>query len=52
MEKLPYIGWQGQFLNKGGDMSIILEAIPNQSLWIWHNFLGLPKGNNDINILD
>jgi hypothetical protein len=29
--------------------SIILEAIVDQSLWIWHVFFGLPNGNNDIN---
>jgi hypothetical protein len=29
-----------------------LEAIADQSLWIWHVFFGLPSGNNDINVLD
>jgi len=29
-----------------------LEAITNQSLWIWHSFFGLLGGNNDINVLD
>ena len=31
---------------------MILEAIADQSLWIWHSFFGLPGGNNDINVLD
>ena len=35
-----------------GKNSIILEAIANQSLSIWHAFLGVPGGNNDINVLD
>jgi hypothetical protein len=29
-----------------------LEAIVDQSLWIWHAFFGLPGGNNNINVLD
>ena len=33
-------------------MSIILEAVCYQSLWIWHAFFGLPDGNNDLNVLD
>jgi hypothetical protein len=31
---------------------MILEAIVDQSLWIWHAFFGMPGGNNDINVLD
>jgi hypothetical protein len=44
--------WQGQFQDKDGLCSIILEAIADQSLWIWHAFFGLPGSNNDINVLD
>jgi hypothetical protein len=32
-------------------MSIILEAIADQSLWIWHAFFGTVGSNNDINVL-
>jgi hypothetical protein len=46
------VAWQGQFQDKDGVRSIILEAIADQSLWIWHAFFGLPGGNNDINVLD
>jgi hypothetical protein len=46
------IAWQGQFQDKDGARSVILEAIADQSLWIWHAFFGLPSGNNDINVLD
>jgi hypothetical protein len=46
------VGWQGQFTDKDGEKSIILEAIADQSLWIWHAFFGLPGGNNDLNVLD
>ena len=46
------VAWQGQFQDKDKNRSIILEAIADQSLWIWHAFFGLPGGNNDIHVLD
>jgi hypothetical protein len=46
------VAWQGQFQDKDKNRSIILEAVADQSLWIWHAFFGLPGGNNDINVLD
>ncbi|CAM6091188.1 unnamed protein product [Calypogeia fissa] len=46
------VAWQGQFTDKDGNKSIVLEAIADQELWIWHAFLGLPGGNNDLNVLD
>lgn len=46
------IAWQGDYGNKDGDRSIILEAIADQGLHIWHVFFGLPGGNNDLNVLD
>jgi len=46
------VAWQGQFQDKDKNRSIILKAIVDQSLWIWHAFFGLPGGNNDINVLD
>jgi hypothetical protein len=46
------VAWQGQFQDKDKNRSVILEAIADQSLWIWHAFFGLPGGNNDINVLD
>jgi hypothetical protein len=46
------VAWQGQFQDKDGVWNIILEAIADQSLWIWHVFFGLPGGNNDVNVLD
>jgi hypothetical protein len=44
--------WQGTFQDREGKKSIILEAIADQSLWIWHAFFGLHGENNDINVLD
>ena len=44
--------WQRFLQDREGKNSIILEAIANQSLWIWHAFFGLPGKNNNINVLD
>jgi hypothetical protein len=30
----------------------VLEAVADQSLWIWHAFFGMPGSNNDVNVLD
>ncbi len=46
------VAWHGSFINKDGNKSIILEVIKYQRLWIWHAYFGLPKGNNDLNVLD
>ncbi|CAM6104035.1 unnamed protein product [Calypogeia fissa] len=46
------IAWHGQFKDKDGNKSLILKAIADQELWIWHAFFGLAGGNNDINVLD
>jgi hypothetical protein len=43
---------QGSFINKNGNKLIILEAIIDQRLWIWHAYFGLPKNNNNLNVLD
>ena len=32
--------------------SIILEAITDQSMWIWQAFFGLSRKNKDNNVLD
>jgi hypothetical protein len=46
------VAWQGDFGNRSGKKSIILEAIADQGLHIWHAFFGLPGSNNDINVMD
>jgi hypothetical protein len=46
------VAWASQFQNKDKERSLILEAIADQSLWIWHSFFGMPGSNNDINVLD
>jgi hypothetical protein len=42
---------QGMYCGHVKDPSIILEAVASTDLWIWHAFFGLPRANNDINVL-
>jgi hypothetical protein len=46
------VAWAGQFQDKDKEHSIVLEAVADQSLWIWHAFFGMPGSNNDVNVLD
>jgi hypothetical protein len=46
------VAWQGDFGDRDGKKSIILEAIADGGLHIWHAFFGLPGSNNDVNVLD
>ncbi|GJW60519.1 ALP1-like protein isoform X1 [Tanacetum coccineum] len=31
--------------------TIMLEAVADQQLWFWHAYFGVPRANNDLNIL-
>ncbi|XP_047965981.1 uncharacterized protein LOC125210474 [Salvia hispanica] len=46
--------WRGQFTSgyKGTHPTIILEAIVDHRLWIWHAHFGVAGSNNDINVLN
>ncbi|KAL3701160.1 hypothetical protein R1sor_019182 [Riccia sorocarpa] len=44
--------WAGQFQGKDGHRNIVLEAVADQSLRIWHAYFDLPGSNNDINVVD
>jgi hypothetical protein len=46
------VAWQGDFGDRDGKKSIILEAIADGSLHIWYAFFGIPGSNNDLNVLD
>jgi hypothetical protein len=46
------MAWQGDFGDSHGNNSIILEALTNEGLHIWHAYLDLPGANNDLIILD
>jgi hypothetical protein len=34
-----------------GECSVILEAIADHDLWVWHFFFGMAETRNDINVL-
>ncbi|KAL1195754.1 hypothetical protein V5N11_000224 [Cardamine amara subsp. amara] len=44
--------WGGQYAGRSGSPTIILEAVADYDLWIWHAYFGLPGSNNDINVLE
>ncbi|KAH9780955.1 nuclease [Citrus sinensis] len=44
--------WAGQYAGRSGTLTIILEAVADYNLWIWHAHFGLPNSNNDINVLE
>ncbi|XP_073021858.1 uncharacterized protein [Primulina eburnea] len=44
-------GWARQYAGRSGKPTIILEAVADYELWIWHAYFGLPGSNNDINVL-
>ena len=43
---------QGQYQGKEKYPSLILEAVADYELWIWHAFFGSPGSLNDINVLN
>ena len=46
------VAWQGQYQDRDGNRSIIMEAFATQDLWIWHAFIGVLGSCNDINVFD
>ena len=44
--------WKGQYSGQIQKPTIVLEAMTSFNLWIWHAFFGLPRSNNDINVLE
>ncbi|KAI7953618.1 hypothetical protein MJO28_006165 [Puccinia striiformis f. sp. tritici] len=42
----------GQYKGKEKRPTVVLEAVADQRLWIWHTFFGTAGALNDINILD
>ncbi|XP_049381402.1 uncharacterized protein LOC125845966 [Solanum stenotomum] len=44
--------WVGQYTGRSGSPTIILEAVTDYDLWIWHVYFGLPGTNNDIYVLE
>ena len=43
--------WAGQYVGRSESPTIILEAVADYDLWIWHAYFGMPGTNNDMNVL-
>ncbi|CAL8161813.1 unnamed protein product [Prunus armeniaca] len=43
--------WQGEYENRKGQKSIILEAVASFDCWVWHAFFGVAGSQNDLNVL-
>ncbi|XP_021815821.1 uncharacterized protein LOC110758306 [Prunus avium] len=43
--------WQGDYGNRKGQKSIILEAVASFDTWVWHAFFGVAGSQNDLNML-
>ncbi|KAI5355450.1 hypothetical protein L3X38_008345 [Prunus dulcis] len=43
--------WQGEYGNRKGQKSIILEAVASFDTWVWHAFFGVAGSQNDLNVL-
>ncbi|CAL8097586.1 unnamed protein product [Prunus armeniaca] len=43
--------WQGNYGNRKGHKSIILEAVAGFDTWVWHAFFGVAGSQNDLNVL-
>ncbi|CAL2267092.1 unnamed protein product [Prunus armeniaca] len=43
--------WQGDYGNRKGTKSIILEAVAGFDTWVWHAFFGVAGAQNDLNVL-
>jgi len=44
-------GRAGTYQDRNGDRTIVIEAICDEDLWIYHMFVGAPGSLNDINVL-
>ena len=45
------MAWTTQYVGRSKKATLILEAVADQDLWIWHAFFGIPGSCNDLNVL-
>ena len=45
------MAWKAQYAGRSKNATLILEAVADQDLWIWHAFFGIPGSCNDLNVL-
>ena len=41
----------GMYQNRHGKRSVVMEAVCDEDLWIWHLFVGCPGSQNDLNVM-
>ncbi|XP_073271458.1 uncharacterized protein [Primulina huaijiensis] len=51
-EQRGFSGMLGSLDCRSGSPTIILEAVADYDLWIWHAYFCIPGSNNDINVLE
>jgi Plant transposon protein len=50
-ERCP-VAFAGQFSGKEKKPTVVLEAIADGELWLWHAYFGCPGSLNDLNVLN
>jgi hypothetical protein len=50
-KNIDYMHWSGLYKGHLEYCSVILEAMSDHDLWIWHPFLGMTYSHNDIRVL-
>ncbi|XP_048491393.1 uncharacterized protein LOC125492722 [Beta vulgaris subsp. vulgaris] len=43
--------WRGQYQGRAGVATLVLEAVADRDLCIWHSFFGMSGSCNDLNVL-
>ena len=48
------MAWKGSYTSghKGTHPIVILEAVADYRLWIWHAYFGVLGSNNNVNVLN
>jgi hypothetical protein len=49
--KICPFAWKGMYKGHKSQCSVILEAVADPDLWIWHAFFGMAGTHNDIKVL-
>jgi len=44
-------GMSGEYQSRKGKRGIVVEAVCDEDLWVWHLFVGAPGSLNDINFM-
>ncbi|CAM8922567.1 unnamed protein product [Rhodiola kirilowii] len=45
------VAWKAQYQGRAGVATLVLEAVADRDLWIWHSFFGIPGSCNDLKVL-